>query len=545
MNHRVSTVLSISLLFASVAGAGQSRVVLPGSKSPLLRLATDAGHASPVDTHEIVVSLNLRNRDALNALLMDIQDPSSPNYGKFLTQDEFNAAFAPTADDEAALAKFLSDKGLTVTDRFPNRLLIGAVGNVRAIENALGVEIHKVHFKGQPHYATLNDPSLPSDIAGAVAGVIGLDDLAAMNAHVRPGEPQPEPAAQKGRYCCHLSPIDVSTFYNDSGTYNGAGQTIVIAGAYAWKGSDNTTFNDTWGLPQLPSGSGQVCTGPTGSQGCKFNAQNSIEVALDVEYAHGIAPGAKVLNYMAASTSFSNFAKMYNAIVTQNPGHVVTTSWGACEAGVPSSTQTTNDSIFANGNVIGQSWFAASGDGGSEDCSGITTVDHPANSPHVMGVGGTEPTCSGGMNASSPACGGYGSETAWSGSGGGISQLFPRPSFQLLSGCGVPTGSQRLVPDIALEAATSPGNYVIESGLWYIVGGTSGAAPQWAGILSSLNQKKSSSGSGNPGALLYGLCGSTSFHDVTSGSNGAYDAVEGYDMVTGIGTPNVDNLLGP
>jgi kumamolisin len=162
-----------------------------------------------------------------------------------------------------------------------------------------------------------------------------------------------------------------------------------------------------------------------------------------------------------------------------------------------------------------------------------------------MGVGGTEPTCSGGMNASSPACGGYGSETAWSGSGGGISQLFPRPSFQLLSGCGVPTGSQRLVPDIALEAATSPGNYVIENGLWYIVGGTSGAAPQWAGILSSLNQKKSSSGSGNPGALLYGLCGSTSFHDVTSGSNGAYDAVEGYDMVTGIGTPNVDDLLGP
>jgi len=179
----------------------------------------------------------------------------------------------------------------------------------------------------------------------------------------------------------------------------------------------------------LPSGSGQVCTGATGSQGCKFNVQNSLEVALDVEYAHGIAPGAKVLNYMAASTSFSSFAKMYNRIVTNNPGHVVTTSWGACEAGLSPSTQATNDSIFANGNAIGQSWFAASGDNGSQDCSGVTTVDHPANSPHVIGVGGTKPTCGSGLTSGSSACGGYGSETAWSGSGGGISQLFPRPDF--------------------------------------------------------------------------------------------------------------------
>jgi len=84
----------------------------------------------------------------------------------------------------------------------------------------------------------------------------------------------------------------------------------------------------------------------------------------------------------------------------------------------------------------------------------------------------------------------------------------------------------------------------MENGLWYIVGGTSDAAPQWAGILSSFNQKNASAGSGNPGAMLYGLCGSTSLHDVTSGSNGAYDAGSGYDMVTGIGTPDVSNLLG-
>jgi hypothetical protein len=101
---------------------------------------------------------------------------------------------------------------------------------------------------------------------------------------------------------------------------SGAGQTIVIMGVYAWKDTDNSTFNTQWGLPQLPAGSGQVCTGSANAQGCKFNNQNSIEIALDVEYAHGTAPGARILNYMSASTSFADFTVAYNRIVTEQPG---------------------------------------------------------------------------------------------------------------------------------------------------------------------------------------------------------------------------------
>jgi kumamolisin len=250
---------------------------------------------------------------------------------------------------------------------------------------------------------------------------------------------------------------------------------------------------------------------------------------------------ARILNYMAASTSFADFTTMYNRIVTDNPGHVVSTSWGACEAGVSSATQHTDDNIFANANAIGQSWFAASGDNGSKDCNNIVTVDNPANSPHVMGVGGTTPTCSAGMSPSSPGCAGYGSESAWSGSGGGVSQVFARPAFQ--TGCNVPAGSQRLVPDVALESNTSPGNYVVENGLWYIVGGTSGAAPQWAGLFAELDQRRGGTGLGNPGALLYGLCGTSALHDVTSGSNGDYSAGVGYDRVTGLGSFDAANLL--
>ena len=541
MRLRLPAFLFLSLLLCSAAYAAPARKPVHGTVSPNVAQATDDGKESTSTKHEIYVGLALRNRDALEAFLHDVQDPSSPRFSQFLTQEQFNASFAPTPEAESALVSFLDASGLTVTDRFPNRLLVGSTGSVNAIERAFGVEMHKVHFKGKPHFAAFGEASLPADLADSVDGILGLDDLAPMQQHARPSGPVEQPAAALGTNCCHLSPNDLTTFYNDTAGYDGTGQTIVIAGAYAWSDTDNTTFSSTWGLPALPAGSGQVCTGSKNAAGCKFSSSNSIEVALDVEYTHGTAPRARILNYMAGSTALSSFTAMYNRIVTNNPGHVVTTSWGSCEAGVSSGTQKTNDNIFANANAIGQSWFAASGDNGSRDCGSTLTVDHPANSPHVMGVGGTHPTCSGGMASGNPACTGYGSESGWSGSGGGVSQVFARPLFQM--SCGIAAGSQRLVPDVALEADTSPGNYVVEGGRWYIVGGTSGAAPQWAGLFSQLNQKKATNGLGNPGTRLYQLCGTTGYHDVTSGSNGDYSAAPGFDMVTGLGTPNAQSLM--
>jgi subtilase family serine protease len=520
---------------SALAAPGKAR-----SLSPRLTEAIDIGPARATERHRVVVALDLRDRAGLDAFLADVQDPSSPRYGQFLTQDEFNARYAPDAGAEQALIDHLRGAGLRITNRFSNRLVVGAAGSVAAVERAFGVRIHTVLLDGQPHYAALDEPSLPPDVASAAVGVIGLDDLTERHPRVRSVEPAVAPRAALGSNCCHLSPNDVFTFYDNSATVPGTGQTLVIAGAYAWKDTDTSAFNTQWGLPQLPAGSGQVCTGPSTSSGCKFSSQNSIEIALDVEYAHGTAPGARILNYMSASTSVADFTTMYNAIVTDNPGHVVTTSWGACEAGISAATQLTDDNIFANANAIGQSWFAASGDSGSRDCSSLLTVDNPANSPHVMGVGGTTPTCSAGLTPSSPACAGYGSEKGWSGSGGGVSQVFARPSFQ--TGCGVPAGTTRLVPDVALEADTSPGNYVVENGFWYIVGGTSDAAPQWAGLFAELAQQRGV-GAGNPGALLYGLCGTAALHDVTSGSNGDYSAGPGYDLVTGLGSFDAKNLL--
>jgi kumamolisin len=545
MKMRVANIVASSLVLAfGLAPQPAQALTRIESTSPRLREATILQREDRANQHDIVVGLQLRNRDELERFLADVQNPNSSNYGRFLTQDEFNARYAPTADAEQRVVDYLYSNGLAVTDRFPNRLLVGAAGSVAALERAFGVELYNVNFRGEAHYATINEPTWPADIADSVVGVVGLDDLSAMHAHVRSAQPAVAPSAALGSYCCALSPTDVAKFYDNATGYTGGGQTLVIAGAYAWSNTDVTAFDSQWGLPALPGGSGQVCTGSSGSGGCKFSRQNSIEISLDVEYAHGTAPGAVILNYMAASTSLSAFITMYEQIVTDNPGHVVTTSWGSCEAGTPTASQVTDDNIFANANSIGQTWFAASGDDGSNDCGNASvTVDNPANSPHVMGVGGTTPTCSSGMIPSNPGCGGYGSESGWSDSGGGISQVFARPTFQ--AGCGVPSGTQRLVPDVALEADTSPGNYVVSGGVWYLVGGTSDAAPQWAGLFAELNQEIGGSGLGNPGARLYGACGSDSgvFHDITTGSNGAYSAGVGYDMVTGLGSPDAANLL--
>src|SRR5207247_683673 len=205
--------------------------------------------------------LALRDRDAREAFLADVQDPASPRYAQFITQEEFDALYGPTEAAEAAVVAHLERSGLRITDRAPNRLIVGARGSVAAIERAFGVAIHDVSFRGARHYAALEEPTFPADIADAVVGVIGLDDLVERQPRVRASGPVPAPHAALGSNCCHLSPNDLATFYDNTTAYTGTGQTIVIAGAYAWMDSDNTTFNAQWGLPALPAGSGQVCTG--------------------------------------------------------------------------------------------------------------------------------------------------------------------------------------------------------------------------------------------------------------------------------------------
>src|SRR5580765_2739773 len=284
---------TLALLTLIAVGGTPARVAAAPARarsvSPRVHEATDLGRAPASDRHRVVVALELRNRAALDAFLADVQDPASPRYGQFIGQDEFNALYAPLPEQEEAVVDHLRGGGLRVTGRYANRLVVGAVGSVAALERTFGVEIHRVQLDGRRHYAAMSEPTVPAAIASSVVGVIGLDDLAERRPHVRQVGPAVAPRAALGSNCCHLGPNDLFVFYDGSAAYPGTGQTIVIAGAYAWKDTDNAAFSTQWGLPPLPGGSGQVCTGPSTSSGCKYSSQQSIEIALDVEYAHGTA----------------------------------------------------------------------------------------------------------------------------------------------------------------------------------------------------------------------------------------------------------------
>ena len=503
-------------------------------------MARDLGPAPSDAPATVLVSLALRDKASLARFLEEVQDPTSPRYRRFLTPSRFVARHAPTLRQEHAVVAYLEAHGLHVAYRAPNRLLVGAEGTVAATQEAFGVRLHDLVVGDEVRRAALEEPTLPAELADYVVGVLGVGDATDMKPHLTASAPL-------GDACCAFGPPELKRFYDAATSFDGRGQTIAVVGLYAWNPADLAVFDRRFGLPPLPAGSIQVCTGSSSrAPGCLYSA-GSTEISLDVQYAHATAPRARIINYMAASASLADFAVLYNTVVAGggrraarsargSAGWVVTTSWGTCEDTVPPAWLRTYDNILANATAIGQSWVAASGDYGSRDCGDRPSVDFPASSPHVVAVGGTSAVCD------DPAtCAGYGYETGWSQSGGGSSRFFARPAFQ--RGCGVPAGTRRLVPDVALIADPLPGIFYRHGGAWFVGGGTSAAAPQWAGFLALLNQRDGGRGLGHPGPRLYAVCGSGAYHDIVGGGNGDYDATPGWDAVTGLGSVSVRNLL--
>lgn len=224
-------ILAVLAIAASANGAPTSPKA--SSISARMREATVLEREDPTTQHPVVVGLDLRNREELESLLADIQNPASPRYRRFLTSEEFSSRYAPSADTEQRVVDYLRANGLSVTRQFSNHLVVAAVGSVAALNRAFGVELHRVFFKGAPHFAAINEPSLPDDIAGHIVGVLGLDDLSAKHPHLRRIRPAVTPSDAVGAFCCSFSPNDLKVFYDNGGFYDGTGQTVVIAGAFA------------------------------------------------------------------------------------------------------------------------------------------------------------------------------------------------------------------------------------------------------------------------------------------------------------------------
>jgi hypothetical protein len=319
-----------------------------------------------------------------------------------------------------------------------------------------------------------------------------------------------------------------------SGT--GAGQTIAIVDAYHDPNiaADLGRFDAQYGLPAPPS-----FTQYTESGLSQANAGWALETALDVEWAHAIAPAANIVLMEADPTNlFSavNFAR-------QLPGvSVVSMSWGMGEFWGESSFDslftTPSGHIGGSGLPGGITFVASSGDSGA-----WSGTQYPADSPNVLSVGGTS------LNAGSQGL--DRSETAWGGSGGGYSLLEPAPSYQAGAfNSNAPNAGLRTTPDVAWNADPSQGvsvynsvAYDRQSG-WFTVGGTSAGAPAWAGLIAIADQGLALAGKGslsNAQASLYQLP-SADFNDITTGSNG-YPAGRGYDLVTGLGSPRADRVV--
>ena len=338
------------------------------------------------------------------------------------------------------------------------------------------------------------------------------------------------------------------------GTVNGdgAGQTIAIVNAYDdpafvnstdpnFSSSDLAQFDQAFGLPDPPSftkynETGQTTnlpgTDPAGAG--NLNGNWEMEEALDIEWAHAIAPAASI-DLVEASNDVNN-ADMFTAVATAAnlPGvSVVSMSWGIDEY----STQQADDSTFTTpSGHQGVTFIAASGDQGSPGY-------YPAYSPNVLAAGGTTLT----LNANNAIQ----SETAWSGSGGGTSQYEPEPAYQQ----GFQDTGKRTIPDVAWDADPNTGVAMYDSydntdgsGDWYEIGGTSVAAPSWSGLIAIANQGRALEGVGSldgPTQTLPAIyyASSADFNDIAKGSNGAFSAGPGYDQVTGRGTPRASLLV--
>jgi subtilase family serine protease len=336
-----------------------------------------------------------------------------------------------------------------------------------------------------------------------------------------------------------FAPAQVRHAYGfDQIANQGAGQTIGIVDAYddANAEADLGTFDAHFNLPACTSSNG--CFRKVYSKGSKpaANANWAVEIALDVEWAHAVAPKATILLVEAPSNSLSDLFAGVDAAV-RDGASVVSMSWTSGEF----NGETSFDNHFVSSGVT---FLAASGDSG-------TGVAYPAASPDVIGVGGTTLV----LNAN----GSYSSETAWSGSGGGISTFEREPSFQAQFAIPDDARGYRGSPDVSYNANPSTGYAIYDSVAingysgWFQVGGTSAGTPQWAGLFAIANSLRTAARKSNLSSTdttVYSLAKAApagDFHPVTQGTNGSCGtlctALAGYDYVTGLGTPQAAAMI--
>jgi subtilase family serine protease len=361
-------------------------------------------------------------------------------------------------------------------------------------------------------------------------------------------------------------PEQIRNAYDVPESLTGAGQTIVIVDAYGDPTieQDLANFDAAFGLPAPPSftvyhGSSTQKAGPHGA------ADWALETALDVEWAHAIAPGANIVLAEAPSSSGNAINSTEASIVSKYPGSILSQSFGINENAINGNGNNIQwkqaDKNYQRFAGLGITVLASAGDDGATTGTSSNTPSFPSSDPWVTAVGGTQglPYPYGLCESTGSDDCSYGGEQAWNepefevATGGAPSQLFGTPGYQ----AGTSAFTTRTTPDVSYNAAVNGGVLVVQGENIWLVGGTSAGSPQWAGIFALANEARAASGEGPIGfanPTLYSIYHSgrygTDFHDITVGDNtlagapvAGYDAGPGYDLATGIGTPDVANLI--
>ena len=536
---RLSALVTVALLVAGCAGGQTSRP--PNaftSWGAYLAASTDLGRL-PART-DVSVTLSTREPDpaAAQAALSAMEDPSSPSYGQTLTPVQWEAAFGPPASAVARAQATAAQAGTQLS--VPPGSTLGTLrGPAGAMSRLLQVAIDRWRGPdGKRFYSSRRAPFLPAALAAAFVAPTRLSDWTPPVHRDAPGRARAVPGNG-------LTPSDVENAYDikplQQQGLDGSGQTIVfweLGDGYS--SSDLSTFDQHFGLPtpQITQ------VGP--------NQKQQGELIMDLETAHSLAPGARLVVYTANPQTEAGQDLLLQQMFQQQPGAVFDFSWGGCE-------QTwANPNFFVTGfqqaASLGDTVIASSGDSGGYECMQADAraptrdaigVSAPASSPDVLSVGGTR--------LSLNARGGYYDETPWNyavaneGTGGGVSQAYSDPNFQQTAQHG--RWSKRTVPDVSAIGDPETGLLNYSDGGWSQGGGTSLATPVWAAITALLNQYLKQQGQRPLGfydAALYALAaGSPShppFHDIITGGNMVYNAGAGYDLASGLGSPDVWNL---
>jgi hypothetical protein len=520
--------------------AQNSRQVLPGHVPAAAAHALPTGRLASSANLRLAIGLPLRNKEALTNLLQQLYDPASPSYRHWLTPEQFTESFGPTPGDYQALIDFAKANGLKVTATHPNRVVLDVVGAVADIEKVCHVtmRVYQHPKEARTFHAPDGEPSL--DLTVPVLHISGLDDYSLPHPNFKAKSLDQtagaKPNAGSGPSGTYRGG-DFRAAYVPGTPLTGAGQTVGLVQFDGYYASDIAAYVTQAGLPGVP------LTNVPIDGGVPTPGGNNAEVCLDIEMVISMAPGASRI-YVYEAPNPSPWVDILGRMANDNLSKQLSCSWGG---GPPDPTA---EGIFQQMAAQGQSFFCASGDFDAF----TTAIDFPDDSPHIMLVGGTTLTTSGPGGA-------YVSETVWNwgggiGSAGGISTYYALPAFQqgisMVANHG--STSKRNIPDVAL---TADNIYVtFDKGSSGNFGGTSCAAPLWAGFVALVNQQVASGGGSSVGFInpaIYtiskGAGYASDFHDITTGDNTSPDspanffAVPGYDLCTGLGTPTGINLI--